>query len=242
MAQRNLAGALELYNESLSIRKQLSKSNPSDMKALRAVSVSYQNVGDVQRAQGDVASALLSYQNSLAINKRLVKSDPSNAGWQLDLSIAFEKVGHAQVALRQLLSALKSYSDGAVVLSGLAGAYPANARFKSDIVSAAARIGNVSYELVLARDFANALQAADQSIALAPGTIWLYSGRAYALMFLGRTEEARTLFLKYRGQQDGMSKGELWEKTILGDFADLRKAGLTDPLMDEIERTLSSSG
>jgi tetratricopeptide (TPR) repeat protein len=171
-----------------------------------------------------------------------VKSDPSNAGWQRDLAIAFERVGNAQVAQKDLLSALKSYGDGAAVLIRMAGANSDSARLKSDIVSAAARIGTVSYDLVVARDFANALQAADQSIALAPGTIWLYSGRAYALMFLGRTDEARALFLKYRGQQDGMSQGELWEKTILGDFADLRKHGLTNLLMDEVEKLFTSAG
>jgi hypothetical protein len=33
-----------------------------------------------------------------------------------------------------------------------------------------------------------------------------------------------------------------WEATVLEDFAELRKAGLTDPLMDEIESKFATGG
>jgi hypothetical protein len=32
-----------------------------------------------------------------------------------------------------------------------------------------------------------------------------------------------------------------WEQQVLLDFADLRKAGLTNPLMDEIEKTFATT-
>jgi len=54
-------------------------------------------------------------------------------------------------------------------------------------------------------------------------------------MFVGRTEEARSLYLKYRDEKD-LGDGKSWVTVILEDFAELRKAGLTDPLMDEIEK------
>jgi len=54
-------------------------------------------------------------------------------------------------------------------------------------------------------------------------------------MFLGRVDEARTIYLSYRGQKAHSNKDGLWEKVVLGDFAEFRKAGLTNPLMDEIQ-------
>ena len=54
-------------------------------------------------------------------------------------------------------------------------------------------------------------------------------------MFLGRTDEARALYLKYRGRKD-VSEGKSWETVVQEDFAELRKAGLSDPLMDTIEK------
>ncbi len=92
----------------------------------------------------------------------------------------------------------------------------------------------MSYRLVLGRNFALALDVADQAIALAPDMIWISTNRAHALMFLGRAEEARSLYEKYRGKKNVLGK-KSWETGILEDFAEMRKAGLTNPLMDEIE-------
>jgi hypothetical protein len=92
----------------------------------------------------------------------------------------------------------------------------------------------MAYHFVAARDFARALDAADQAISLAPAKTWLHSNRAHALMFLGRVEEARVLYLNYRGEKDVVD-GKSWETAILEDFAEWRKIGLTSPLMDEIE-------
>jgi len=88
--------------------------------------------------------------------------------------------------------------------------------------------------------FVTALEAADETIALAPRRIWRYKNRAYALMFLGRVDEARALYLRYRGEKVQDEKS--WETVIREDFAELRKAGLTHPLMDEIEKRFAAGG
>ena len=99
------------------------------------------------------------------------------------------------------------------------------------------KMGELSYRLVLVGEFAKALEAVDQTISNAPDKIWLYANRAHALMFLDRAEEARALYLQYRGEQDVL--GKPWNAVILEDFAELRKAGLIHPLMDEIEKQLA---
>ena len=45
------------------------------------------------------------------------------------------------------------------------------------------------------------LECVDQAISIAPEEIWLYANRAHALMFLGRVEEAREVYLRYRGEK-----------------------------------------
>jgi hypothetical protein len=57
-------------------------------------------------------------------------------------------------------------------------------------------------------------------------------------MFLDRVDEARALCLKYRGQQNVVGD-KSWESVLLEDFAELRKARLIHPLMDEIEKLFS---
>jgi predicted Zn-dependent protease len=87
---------------------------------------------------------------------------------------------------------------------------------------------------LLATEFPKALEAIDFTISHAPDTRWLYINRAHALMFLNPAQEARALYLQYRGEVDVLD-GKPWTALIRSDFAELRKAGLSRPLMDEIE-------
>jgi predicted Zn-dependent protease len=103
------------------------------------------------------------------------------------------------------------------------------------------RIGGLAYNFVVAGDFTKALGAADQAISLAPDEIWLYTNRAHALMFLGRATEARAIYLQYRNRTD-VQGGKSWVTLITEDFAELRKAGRTDPLMDDIEKRFAAGG
>lgn len=57
-------------------------------------------------------------------------------------------------------------------------------------------------------------------------------------MFLDRSDEARALYLRYLGRQD-VEDGKSWKAIIAADFAEFRQAGLTRPLMDEVERVMA---
>jgi hypothetical protein len=58
---------------------------------------------------------------------------------------------------------------------------------------------------------------------------------AHSLMLLGHTDDARQLYLSHRNDDDVDDSHDSWQDGVLTDFDDLRKAGLTDPLMQEIE-------
>jgi hypothetical protein len=55
-------------------------------------------------------------------------------------------------------------------------------------------------------------------------------------MFLGRGEEAKALYLGYKGKP--VADNKLWEHVVAEDFVGLRKAGLTHPMMADIEKQL----
>jgi hypothetical protein len=46
--------------------------------------------------------------------------------------------------------------------------------------------------------------------------------------------------LKYRGRKD-VCEGKSWETVVQEDFAELRKARLSDPLMDTIEKLFKAA-
>jgi tetratricopeptide (TPR) repeat protein len=236
--QGDLAGALQSYQADLAIAQRLAQADPDNSLWQHDLALMYGRIADVRSAQNDLAGALKSYRDSLAIFERLAQSDPSNTGWQRDLALSDIAVGNTLAGQNDFAGALKSFRDSLVICQRLVSIDPGNKQWRDDLVLVTAQIAGL---LVMTHDFAAALVAADQAIALAPDMIALYLNRADALMFLGRTEEARALYLKYRGQKDVLN-GKSWESVVLDDFAELRKAGLANPLMDEIEKDFSSAG
>jgi hypothetical protein len=60
-------------------------------------------------------------------------------------------------------------------------------------------------------------------------------------MFIGRDEEAKTLYLAHKKEPVSGEINKLWEQVIAHDFAAFRKAGLTHPMMADIEKELGIS-
>jgi predicted Zn-dependent protease len=102
-------------------------------------------------------------------------------------------------------------------------------------------LNEVAWYALFAREFAQALSAADRAHALLPGDLEIDINRAHALMFLGRGEESEALYLAHKGERMSDEDSSLWERAIAKDFADLRKAGLPHPMMAEIEKKLGVS-
>ena len=106
--------------------------------------------------------------------------------------------------------------------------------------TAGALVG-VAWDALLVRDFAKALSVAERGHALLPDDLASETNRAHALLFLGREEEARALYLAHKGKPLSKEDDRLWERVIVEDFAELCKAGLTHPVMANIEKELGIS-
>jgi TPR repeat protein len=95
-----------------------------------------------------------------------------------------------------------------------------------------------------AKDFTKALILADRAHALLPDGLAIEAIRAHTLMFMGYDEDAKALYLAHKGEvfkPDNKPDNKLWESDIAEDFADFRKAGLTSPMMADIEKELGIS-
>jgi hypothetical protein len=99
----------------------------------------------------------------------------------------------------------------------------------------------VAWHALFAREFTKALTVADRAHALIPDNLYIETNRAHALMFLERGEDCKALYLAYKGKPMSEQEATLWERVIAEDFAEFRKAGLTHPMMADIERELGVS-
>ncbi len=104
-AQGELAAALTSYQASHDIFERLAKADPGNAGWQRDLSVSHNNIGNVQRAQGDLPAALTSYQAARAIAERLAKADPPAGIWSTivgndNRALTAERLGRSQQSTR----------------------------------------------------------------------------------------------------------------------------------------------
>ena len=150
------------------------------------------------------------------------------------------RIGDILARRKKYDEALAAYRKSVRLAQAALAANPKNSDSKEAIRLAAEDIGSVAYEFLLQGEFQKALDTANLSIGLAPEVVWLRSNRADALMMLGKTNEARAIYLRFRGMKDA-GNGQSWNDGVLSDFAALRKKGLSSPLMAEIETALRAT-
>jgi TPR repeat protein len=106
----------------------------------------------------------------------------------------------------------------------------------------AGELTTVAWYALCANEFTKALTVADRAHALFPDDLGIESNRAHALMFMESGEEAKVLYLAHKGKPLSKQANRLWERVVVEDFAELRsKAGLTHPMMADIEKELGVS-
>lgn len=100
-------------------------------------------------------------------------------------------------------------------------------------------MGTFSYWFIFIHDYQAALDAADTVLATFSDLDWVNINRAHALMFLGRSDEAKKIYLGQRGPNANAS--DSWRASIRSDFGSFRRAGLALPLMDDVERAFAKT-
>jgi TPR repeat protein len=115
-------------------------------------------------------------------------------------------------------------------------AFAATSEVAENLASA---LRDVARYALFAREFSKALTAAERAHTLLPDDLAIETNRAHALMFKEREKEAKALYLAYKGKP--LWDGQLWEQVIVEDFAEFRRAGLTNPMMADIEKELGVS-
>jgi hypothetical protein len=105
----------------------------------------------------------------------------------------------------------------------------------------ARNLQGVTWYALLAKDYTKAMAVADRAHALFPDNVGIETNRAHAFMFLEHDEEAKALYLAHKGERVPDQDNKLWEQAIAEDFADFRKAGLSHPMMADVEKELGIS-
>jgi hypothetical protein len=94
----------------------------------------------------------------------------------------------------------------------------------------------LAWEGLFAQRYADSLVAAERSIKLNPRNLLPIVMQAHALMFLGRDQQAKAIYLAHKND---VLRDKPWKLAIAEDFAALRSANLKRPLMEDVQAALS---
>jgi len=210
----------------------LAAEKPNDTTYQRDLSVAYEEVGDVLKAQGKLDEALKAYRDSLAIAERLAAADRSNTLWQRDLSVSYNKVGNVLKTQGKLDEALKAYRDSLAIRERLAASDPSNSDWQRIL---AVSYDNVGDPLVAQGKLDEALKAYRDGLAIR---------ERLAAADRSNTEWQRDLAISYGHVGNVLvAQGKLDEafKAYRDGLAIWQRLAASDPSNSEGQRDLSVS-
>ena len=163
----------DAYRDRLAIFERLAARDPDNTEWQRDLSVSFEMIGVLERAQCDLAAALKSYRDSLAIRERLVARDPGNAEWQRDLSVLFDKIGDIEWAQDDFPAALASDRASLAIRQRLAARDPGNTQWQQDLINSYVYISGVATNASDIRSAIDGALAMQTKGLLAPFGSWI---------------------------------------------------------------------
>lgn len=92
--------------------------------------------------------------------------------------------------------------------------------------------GNLAWNLLFAKHFPEAEVAAREGLATDPSQIWINTNLALALLYQGKFEEAKALYLRFKDQT--IDEKRFFKAAFLQDLRDLEAAGITHPDVTKI--------
>ena len=248
------AGAREACNQSggepdqkIEACTKLIVNNPNDAATYERRATAYANKKD--------------YDHALADAQELIKMDPRIARYYDFTGRLFLSMGDPNGAVAELTKAITLdprhalYYRKRAVAHQRAGDYAialADDETSVEITTlddtsskgqpgraTAVALGNLAWSAVLGQSFSEALDSAQRAATLAPDLLWIRGNLAHALLFAGRADEAKQIYLANKGKT--LRENTLWEAGIHKDFEALRKAGLESlvaPNMTDIDVAL----
>lgn len=221
--------------------------NPNDAATYERRAIAYANKKDYDRALTDARELIkidprIAHYYDFTARLYLSKGDPNSAVLELTKAIGldprravyYRKRAVARQRLGDYANALAD-DESSVEITTLDDTSSKGQPGRATAVA----LGNLAWSAVLSQSFSEALDSAQRATALAPDLLWIKANLAHALLFSGRADEAKQIYLGNKGKS--LRDNIPWEAEIHKDFDVLRKAGLESlvaPSMADVDAAL----
>ena len=223
--------------------------NPNDAATYERRAIAYGNKKDYDRALADARELIkldprIAHYYDFTARLYLSKGDPNSAVLELSKAIGldprravyYRKRAVARQRLGDYANALAD-DESSVEITTLDETSSKGQPGRATAVA----LGNLAWSAVLSQSFSEALESAQRATVLAPDLLWIKANLAHALLFSGRADEAKQVYLGNKGKS---LRGNIpWEAEIHKDFDVLRKAGLESlvaPDMADVDAALGA--
>lgn len=232
--------ALSHYTKARDLREKLAAVGPMGQSDLAEI---YARIGSLYWTAGRQGEAVDLTEKSVLIREKAGTADPTLAAAESGLAYSYLLMGDALINEGKGAQTPGIYGKAHTYFEKAAQRIEAKelAEKGKPGEATAAALGWVAIAAVYDKSFERALAVSDQSLALNTGLLWVRAYRAHALMFLGRSREAKESYLAYKGQSIQELANKLWEVVIGEEFDKFRKVGLdriAGPVMADVETAL----
>ena len=139
----NIPEAVEAFNESLEMAKELVERDPENADWQFELGQSHFWIGYAHWNERELSAALTQFEAYRDISERLVERDPENSIWQLEQAYSYNNLGAVFEQQGRLDKAERAFEAHARILEGLSLKSPEDHRLRADLADAYSRLGRV---------------------------------------------------------------------------------------------------
>jgi TPR repeat protein len=230
----DLDGALGSLNDARQKQIGLLGAAPANVGRLNELAAVSDRLGEALIAAGRKSEAEPIFDEGVSAKQKFVDISKGSAEAKSSFADYLRIVGDAELRAGDIARALTRYEAGLGAL-GPALSSDANAVAADTGRSKALLLGSYAFAALENKDFEKSLAMSEQAAKLDPDRLDFEIDKAHALMFLGRTQAAQSIYLEKAGKS--ISDGK-WDQAVLRDFATFGKLGMTNSLMDDVRAKL----
>ena len=224
---RKISEALPNYREAADLGEKLAQHEPDNAILQTDLDLYYNKLAATLLANGETAEAVVLQRKSVSLRDRLARGDPASIDRQTQLVEGYMRLGFVSAADGKREDALDALKAALVVSEHVASE---TERVEAASIGGAGRataeaLNRVAWCSLFAGNFDRALAATDRALALAPGLLLVELNRVYALLLLGRLEQARALYVANEGKQVPEASNKLWRDVFAEGSELLQKVG-----------------
>jgi tetratricopeptide (TPR) repeat protein len=220
-----------------------SKVGKKDATLEREIASVNLKLADVQSDFGQTDQARGHYREALRLGERSLELDHKNnrandVSVQLLLASEYQDLAFARLGLSDRKGAsdvLARLLDQAKTAANLAQASLEKNKSPETVTGAAFAYGTLGWAELLNNHPQESIRASRAALSLDDKQAWIHANLAHAYLMANQADQAKALYQAHRGEE---MYDDIFEVSVLDDFAQLRKLGFDRPAMAEVEKLL----